>query len=413
MTRSPFKIVAGLAAVGLLAAACSSSGSSSSSTTVKTSGAPIVVGQINPTTGANLSLPEQASSLAASVAALNQAGGIKGHSVKLIQCDSQDESSLEVQCAQEMVSDHVVATLGDDIFANPTSVQAILTNAGIPGIGGPAASPAQYQAKNNFDFTGGGVFDLVGEMDALVAKGDKKISVLLPDQSVSTETHLLLDPIAASLGAEVVNYVLVSSTSGDYSQYIAQAEENGAQGILFGLGEAQTVEVAQVLNQLNPKLDVAAGMAFSLNQLKDLGQFAKKTLWVWWEPGIDDVKNFPGLAQPIAQLTANTKGASANTMTTISIQQWLTVHAFAEVMKTQTGTLTAASVMAAFQSAKSIPMNGIIKPWTPTDYQNAGTFNSIFSNVSNPWMYKITFNGTNTETNPSTLFNTFAGLPGT
>ena len=144
-----------------------------------------------------------------------------------------------------------------------------------------------------------------------------------------------------------------------------------------------------------------------------MDQFSKKVLWVWWEPGIDDVKDFPGLAQPIAQLTANMKGASADTMTTISVAEWLAVHAFSEVMKAQTGTPTPASVLAAFQAAKDIPMNGIIKPWTPTDYQNAGAFNAIFTNVSNPWMYKITFNGTNTSTNPSTLFSTFAGLPGT
>jgi ABC-type branched-subunit amino acid transport system substrate-binding protein len=147
-------------------------------------------------------------------------------------------------------------------------VQKVLTDAGIPRIGVVQFDPSQYQAKNNFDFTGGGVFDLVGEMDALIQHGDKKISVLLPDTAESQQTHLLLDPIAKAQGATVVNYVLVSSASGDYSQYVTQAQQNGAQGMLFALGEAQTVQVAEVLNQLNPKIDVTAGLAFSLNQMK-------------------------------------------------------------------------------------------------------------------------------------------------
>ena len=62
------------------------------------------------------------------------------------------------------------------------------------------------------------------------------------------------------------------------------------------------------------------------------------------------------------------KGASVNIMTAISMEQWLDVHTFTQVMKAQTGSPTAASVLAAFQTAKDIPMNGIIKPWTPTDY---------------------------------------------
>jgi ABC-type branched-subunit amino acid transport system substrate-binding protein len=206
--------------------------------------------------------------------------------------------------------------------------------------------------------------------------------------------------------------VLVSSASGDYSQYVVQAEENGAQGIVIALANAQIVQFAEALNQLNPKIDYTTGIAgFSLNQLKTLGQFATKAGYVWWVPGIDDTKNFPGLKQVLADITANEKGANVNTLTATSVQGWLAVHAFYEVMKSQTGSPTAASVLAAFEAAKNIPMNGIIKPWTPTDYQNAGSLNAIFPYVSNPWIYRTTYNGKNTQTIPSQAFNTFVGLP--
>ena len=111
-------------------------------------------------------------------------------------------------------------------------------------------------------------------------------------------------------------------------------------------------------------------------------------------------------------MTANETGANVNNLTATSIQGWLTVHSFYEVMKSQTGTPTAASVLAAFQTAKNIPMNGIVKAWTPTDYQSAGSLNSIFPYVSNSWIYRNSYNGKNTVTIPSQAFNLFLGLPG-
>jgi branched-chain amino acid transport system substrate-binding protein len=418
MSRTSRTVAAALVAVVLLGAACGSSKSTSGSTgsTVNAAtGTPIVVGQIAGLSGPVTALPEAGTSMVASINALNDSGGINNHPVKLMQCDSKGDPGTEVQCAQQMVSDHVVATLGDGTFYSAAQTQKILSDAGIARIGLTEADPSEYGAKTNFDFTGGGVFSLIGIMDSLINKGDKKITIMIPDSPQSQQTHLLIDPIAQAQGAEVVNYVLVSSASGDYSQYVTQATQNGAQGLVLALGNAQIVQVAQTINQLNPKIDVATGIAgFSLDQLKQLGAFATNTSYAWWVPGIDDTANFPGLAEPLAALTTYMKGATVNTLTSVSLSSWLTVHAFAEVMKTQTtDPPTAATVLAAFQAAKNIPMNDIIKPWTPADYQSAGSFNSIFSNVSNPWMYAIKYDGTNTSTSPADLFNTFTGLPGT
>jgi len=413
MLPRPFKVVATLAAVGLLAAACGSSSSSggSSSTTNAATGSPIVVGQILPLTGANIALPEIGNSLAASITALNNTGGINGHPLRLIQCDSQGVASVEVQCAQQIVSDHVVATLADNTFSAEAQVQGIFDAARIPRIGIEKADPSEYESPVDFDFTGGGIFILVAMMDDLIHKGDKKLSVLIPDAPQDAQTHLLLDPIAQKQGAKVVNYVLVSAASGDYSQYVAQAQENGAQGIVLALPNAQLFQVAQSINQLNPKIHYATGIAaLALNQLKQLGQFSTKASYVSSTPGIDDVKNFPGLAQPVSQLTTYMKNATVDNLTAQSLMSWLTVHAFYEVMKAQPGTPTAASVLAAFKAAKDIPMNGLINPWTPTDYQYAGSFSSIFKNVSNPWAYRVAYNGTGTQTSTLQMFNTFAGL---
>ena len=414
MSKRPMRLMAGLAAVAFLASACgSSSASSSTSTTVKANGTPIVVGEIVPMTGPNLALPAVGNGVTASIDALNNAGGINGHPIKLIQCDSMGDAATEVQCAQSLVSSHVVATLEDYTFASPAEDNQIL--AGIPRIGIQMFDTSDYANPANFDFTAGGLFTIAGEVDALINKGDKKLTVMLPDAATAGQLHLLLDPIVEAQGAKVVNYVLVSSASGDYSQYVEQAEQNGAQGIASALGNAQLVQFAETFNQLKPNIDVSTGIgSFTLNQLKQLTPFTEKAIFPSWTPGIDDVKNFPGLAQPLAQLTANQKGVTVNNLGTLELQSWLAVHAFYEVVKAQTGTPTAASILAAFTAAKDIPMNGIIKPWSPGVYVSAGTtYGSVFKNVSNVYQYVVKFNGTNTTTNTSTLFSTFAGLPGT
>jgi hypothetical protein len=104
-----------------------------------------------------------------------------------------------------MVSDHVVATLEDDTFSSPAEVNSILKGAGIPRIGITEDDVTDYENPDNMDFTGGGVFSLVGIMEDLIHRGDKKITVVLPDTPSAVETHLLLDPIAAAEGAKVVN----------------------------------------------------------------------------------------------------------------------------------------------------------------------------------------------------------------
>ncbi|MGZ4728638.1 MAG: ABC transporter substrate-binding protein [Acidimicrobiales bacterium] len=421
MSRKPLTILAALVAVvALLGAACGSSKSDSGSGTPKgttnpATGTPILVGQIAGLTGPVTATPEAGTSMVASIDALNDSGGINGHPLKLEQCDSKGDPSTEIECAKKMVNDKVVATLGDGTFYSSTQTQQIFSDAGIPRIGITAADPSEYQAMTNFDFTGGGVFSLIGLMDALINQGKTKISIMIPDSPQSQQTHLLVDPIAQAQGAEVVNYVLVSSASGDYSQYVTQATQNGAEGVVVALGNAQIVQVAQAINQLSPNIQVSTGIAgFSLDQLKQLGSFATNASYAWWEPGIDDTKNFPGLQEPLDQLTTYMKGASVNTLTSVSLASWLTVHAFSEVMKTQTtDPPTAASVLAAFKAAKDIPMNDIIKPWTPSAYVSAGSLSSIFANVSNPWMYNIKYDGSSSSSSPSDVFDTFAGLPGT
>jgi branched-chain amino acid transport system substrate-binding protein len=290
-----------LVAVGLLAAGCSAS--SGPAADQPATGRPIKVGQIADLSGGALAQPEAGARMVASIKALNASGGVAGHPLVLDQCDTAGEAAAEVSYADKMVGDHVVADLGDATFADPSQTQAVLTAAGISRIGTTEVSPSEYQATNNLAFTGGGVFTLVGIVQDLVSRGDTKISLLIPASPDPTQTEALLCPIASSLGA-TLSYVLVPATPASYGQLVAQAELGGAQGIGLALGSAQLVEVARAIEDQGSSVDVATGVAgLSTGQLAGLPSFAKRASFVWWTPGIDDVRNFPGLSAPLAALT--------------------------------------------------------------------------------------------------------------
>ncbi len=100
------------------------------------------------------------------------------------------------------------------------------------------------------------------------------------------------------------------------------------------------------------------------------------------------------MQEPLDQLTTYMKGASVNTLTSRFAGELADGARVRRGHEDPVGRPDdAATVLAAFKAAKDIPMNGIIKPWTPSAYVSAGSFSSIFANVSNPWMYSITYDG--------------------
>jgi hypothetical protein len=77
----------------------------------------------------------------------------------------------------------------------------------------------------------------------------------------------------------------------------------------------------------------------------------------------------------------------ANTQLTLesgySTGAWLAVKEFANVADTISGTINGASVIKALNSAKNLPVYGLLpNPWTPS-----ATFNSTVPRISNPYVY--------------------------
>ncbi len=75
--------------------------------------------------------------------AVNGAGGINGRQVQYVWCDSKYDASAAVQCANYLIAQHVVAVVGLTAPLGEDNAVPILTNAGIPVIGG-LGTPNEY-----------------------------------------------------------------------------------------------------------------------------------------------------------------------------------------------------------------------------------------------------------------------------
>jgi hypothetical protein len=149
------------ATVALTAAGCSSSsksagtsgstsattGSGSGSSQAGATGTPIVVGNVSNLSNQSLGIqPDDSATPKAWVAWTNAHGGIDGHPVKLVQPDDAGDPATALSDVQQLVQqDHVLALVGNQDTATDTAYTTVLTQAGVPNVGGADFSNVWYQ----------------------------------------------------------------------------------------------------------------------------------------------------------------------------------------------------------------------------------------------------------------------------
>ncbi|NRI66595.1 hypothetical protein FEZ60_13710 [Rhodococcus sp. MS16] len=389
--------IAALAAVGLLVSSCSSDSGSDPSENAAT-GDPIKVGQIAPIEAPGLGSAAYAAGMVASVDAFNDRGGVNGRPLELIQCDSMGDPNKEVDCANKMVSEGAVATLADFTPVSSEASSKILLDAGIARIGLNPVNMADFTATNVYTPFSGSLLNLYGMIDMLVAQGKTKLSLMRPDLPVTAQLVGLLTPAVQAKGAEIVNDVAVGTGATDYTQFIAAAERNGAQGVIMALGAADANPIAQSFEQLGSKLTFALGSAgFSQADLQDLGTFATSSTYTGPTPAASSsTDDFPGLKDFLADMEKSGKDElGRENLNGDAMNPWLTVRAFGEVAK-DLKDVNKNTVMQGFENAKALDMAGLVPSWTPSAVEPFG----IFQRVSNSMMYRMTFDGDVVITDP-------------
>jgi branched-chain amino acid transport system substrate-binding protein len=162
----------GLSALALTVAACGSSSDDSTSTSASTSssgastaaattgaakptGTAIKLGWINPGVGTGSVFPHATAAAKAAVSYINDSlGGVDGHPLELVSCDSDGSPESDANCAQTVLGKKPLTLSMDQVF-NMAGVYQAQKPTGIPIIGAVPTGPEDNTAANTIWLSGG------------------------------------------------------------------------------------------------------------------------------------------------------------------------------------------------------------------------------------------------------------------
>jgi ABC-type branched-subunit amino acid transport system substrate-binding protein len=363
----------------------SSSGTSDSNSSAHLTGSPIMIGNISAEGASYDNNNDRIATIRAAIRAINKSGGVKGHPLQLIYCNGQHDPNVELACANQMVQDHVVATIGSEV-ANP-SVIGVLDNANIADIDTEAYVPEEFTNPDSYLLTGGASYQVAGVVAEAASQGLKKlffIGATGEDLYVS-----IVKQVAAKKGIKVVGEALLAANTADFDPTAAQVGSSGADSVIIEEAPQQLVAIVNAIEAqgLHPKF-LTNGDVPHPSDLASMSDGAGNDFLIGADTPPPSATQFPAIKQFNAEIAAEYKSgdhdAVIDQMRMSAIRTWLDTHIFANVIKTLT-TVTPASVRHAYETDKNINGLGLVPSWTPS---TTGCYQG-YPRVSNPYIWYL------------------------
>lgn len=350
--RRPSTIALVLATgLALTLTACGDDDEPSSGSTAPSAGftgEPVTVMTIAPVDTPAINQPEILETAKAAAASINAAGGLAGRELKVITCNDGNDTNKAGACARQAVSDKAVAVVGGFTTSGAT-INPILSAAGIPWIGGPGFSPNELADKNSFLLLAGAP-SFTGIAAKAATSGCTGVTSVLYDTPTTGKAYDLINAGLAAAKAKPTIQVKVPTTTTDFSSVAKSAAQ--ADCAILGLPNDQTVAVAKAGESLGLKTKYFL-LSGALNDtvLKDAGAPLE---------GAVSAQNFVVASNPVWDAA---KASSDDVDWTGPYNQntWASYQVLANVLKGKTD-VTAASVIAALQSATAETAGGLMAP---------------------------------------------------
>jgi ABC-type branched-subunit amino acid transport system substrate-binding protein len=350
-----------LLVISLVLAACSSSAKSEAGAGAGSSdsGSAIKVMIIAPFTLA--AAPQKASYDALRIQAdlQNAKGGINGRKVDVIGCDDQSDPNVAAKCAQQAVSSHVVAILG--MFSLVSSaIWPIITPAGIPAIGLTQYGAADMTAPNAWPLSAPSPISEAASTGYL-AKNDGCPTVADVQANAGSDSDVpvaLNKKVLAAAGAKYEGPFLLSVTNG-LANIPANAKSVTSRAECANVSLGQNgIPLMKAILQINPQFKFATPqlglpgtwaqqMGAQASSITTLGGLAP------------DTSSAPGIQDYLKYMKSRAK---ADTLNEFSKTAWASWYAFAQLVATLHGAITAQTLTTALDSATSVSTDGITAP---------------------------------------------------
>jgi branched-chain amino acid transport system substrate-binding protein len=238
-------------------AACASETADSADTPAFSKPA-VVVGFLNPS-GGPVPQPGTDTGVKAAVSYINgELGGINGHPIEVVSCDTDTTPERAQSCANTFVEKKVVAVLDGYNLASSATLPA-LTAAQIPLVGMiPFDSVTGAKAENRVFFAAPQASFLVGALQAFKSEGKKSVTLALVDTPSSHQTiDTLLPVLAKALGINAKG-IYFSATNPNFTALAATIAQDNPDvgGLVASPSEAVCSALVKALRQLQYRGDI-------------------------------------------------------------------------------------------------------------------------------------------------------------
>lgn len=347
--KNNFWAVSALVAMAAMLAACGENGGSTPNSG-GTSG-PIMLYQQTLVQSPTASLPFSKTSAEAAVADINAHGGINGRKLELVTCNEAGDPNTALKCAERAVSGNYVAMVGNVSLFGP-QVDPILQAAGLANIGLDVVTPSDAQSATSFPFDIG-----IPGYAALPAIAKKylhaaKIATFYADGAQSAAQRPYVQIGAKLAGVSVAADITVPASATDYTQYVAQARNAGAQAIVSTLASSGNLALWKAIQSTGGGLHtVMSDGTVSQSLISQAGAAATNGDYVSNGVPATDNTNAAGKAYraSMAKYAPN-----ETTIAGVGMRSWLAVQLFADVARGIRGPITRASVFKAMSAVHDL-----------------------------------------------------------
>nr|WP_296141304.1 MULTISPECIES: ABC transporter substrate-binding protein [unclassified Pseudonocardia] len=263
------------AVVGAVLAGCGSGagGTGSSGGSGAPTGSEIVVGYIGSVSGPSASsLSGGTKVVEAWAKAVNDAGGIAGHKVRLVTKDDGANPTKSLQSAKELVEqEKVVAIVGENSVVDASWAKYVEA-AGVPVVGGFPGSVSMYTNAGFFPVGTSSAALQYGALTQAKKLGNKGSFLYCAESPICAETVASVQSLAQVVAMELPVVAKVSGSAPDYTATCQSLKAEGVQSYNIGAAAATTLRIVANCNSQGVTAKfVVGGSNFAPNWLNGAG----------------------------------------------------------------------------------------------------------------------------------------------
>jgi branched-chain amino acid transport system substrate-binding protein len=333
---------------------------------------PIVIGNVSTLSGPEAA-PGGAGSLvptlSASVKAMNAAGGINGHPVKLITMDDGGSPAVAASDVASLIqSDHIVALVGESDTYDELSWQKVVDKAKVPVIGG-FANDLEWQSDPNY-FPSSTTGQAYTESVTAVAKQAGGKSFGFPycvESAICKQVIPIVKSGAKVEGLKWAGAVAVSASAPNYTAPCLQLQSAGANVLFESVPEPVRFVDACASQGFRPKEVICCGEDSTPGLTKDPafnGTYSAESSFPWFLHNNATAPYFAAMKKyaPSTKLSGN------------STTEWTAGKLFQAAAEQAQGPVTSTSLINTLRGMKNETLGGLTPG--PLDFADA-TFHPV------------------------------------